>query len=155
MEIDEEEGHGIKTEHEKCRSVLRTPGKVRESGEKRRGGVQGSGAEESQAQAQDVEGQDPLGPPGEKASRRRRSRTGAGLGLCREKEALNGQNNSVNGAENDVGPIGAVPEAGENHGHKKILNGFPLTGPAAAHGDIQVIAKPAAQADVPAAPEVL
>src|SRR6266702_3554284 len=108
MEIDEEEGHGIKTEHEKCRSVLRTPGKVRESGEKRRGGVKGSGAEEGQAQAQDVEGQDPLGPQGEKASRRLRGRTGGGPGFCREKEAVNGQNNSVNGSENDVGPIGIV-----------------------------------------------
>src|ERR1700756_859541 len=153
MEIDEEEGHGIKTKHEKCGSVLRTPGKVRESGEKRRSGMKGSGAEESQAQAQDIESQDPLGPQGEKAGPGRGGRTGPGLGFCREKEALNGQNDSVNGAENDVGPIGAVPEAGENHGHEKILDGFPFAGPAAAHGDVQIVAKPGAQADVPAAPE--
>src|SRR5437016_12742677 len=87
----------------------------RETPRRREGKWRGRG----QAQAQDVEGQDPLGPQGEKASRRLRGRTGGGPGFCREKEALNGQNNSVNGSENDVGPIGAVPEAGENHGQEE------------------------------------
>ena len=58
-------------------------------------------------------------------------------------------------AKDDKGPICAVPETGENHGDEQIARGFPLAMRASAERDVQVIAKPGAQADVPAAPEIL
>ena len=58
-------------------------------------------------------------------------------------------------AKDDEGPVGAVPEARENHSHEKVSNGFPLANAAAAQGDVEVVAKPGAQTNVPTAPEVL
>src|SRR5260370_8334304 len=58
-------------------------------------------------------------------------------------------------AKDDKGPICAVPETGENHGDEEITRGSPLAMRASAEGNVQVIAKPGAQADVPAAPEIL
>src|SRR5713101_1479714 len=58
-------------------------------------------------------------------------------------------------AKDDKGPICAVPETGENHGDEEITRGFPLAMRASAEGNVQVIAKPGAQADVPATPEIL
>src|SRR6202140_5796119 len=48
-----------------------------------------------------------------------------------------------------------MPETRENHGNEKISSSFPLALSAAAERNVQVIAKPGAQADVPAAPEIL
>src|SRR5260370_42656765 len=58
-------------------------------------------------------------------------------------------------AKDDKGPICAVPETGENHGDEEITRGFPLAMRASAEGNVQIIAKPGAQADVPAPPEIL
>src|SRR5712664_4770242 len=61
----------------------------------------------------------------------------------------------MNGPKDDKRPICAMPETGENHGNEEISGGFPLATRTSAQRNVQVIAKPGAQADVPAAPEIL
>src|SRR5712691_9732423 len=61
----------------------------------------------------------------------------------------------MDGAKDDTGPICAMPKTGENHCDEEITRGFPLANSASAERNVQVIAEPGAQADVPAAPEIL
>src|SRR6266853_2762719 len=61
----------------------------------------------------------------------------------------------MDGAKDDKGPICAMPKTGENHGDEEITRGFPLATSASAERNVQVFAEPGAQADVPAAPEIL
>src|SRR5260370_39133554 len=61
----------------------------------------------------------------------------------------------MDGAKDDKGPICAVPETSENHGDEEITRGLPLATSASAKRNVQGIAKPGAQADVPATPEIL
>jgi hypothetical protein len=61
----------------------------------------------------------------------------------------------VDGAEDDKRPICTMPETGENHSNEEISGGFPLAMSTSSERNVQVIAEPAAQADVPAAPEIL
>src|SRR5438105_9450758 len=59
-------------------------------------------------------------------------------------------------APNDEGPFGAVPQAAEEHRRQQVDALAGKAFPVAAKGtDIEIIAQPAGQADVPAAPEIL
>ncbi len=68
---------------------------------------------------------------------------------------LQRQAHAVHAAPEDEGPAGAVPEAAEQHGHDEVHVGAAAALAVAAQRDVQVVAQPARQGDVPAAPEVL
>src|SRR5687767_5247120 len=51
-------------------------------------------------------------------------------------------------------PARAVPQAGEEHGEEQIPAGHGNSAAAASDGEVDVIAKPGGEADVPAPPEV-
>src|SRR5438552_2442208 len=115
--------------------------------------TEGWGAEECQAHTEDIENENALRPNGQSA--RPAARRDGILGPFRrgKEEALKGQENAVNSAKDDVGPVRAMPETRKDQGDEKIATGFPLPISAAAQGDIQIVPKPGAQTDVPAAPE--
>src|SRR2546422_211348 len=69
QQIHNEQGHGEKAEHEERRGVLRAPSEVRQASQELHRRREGGGAEECQAQAKDIEGQDSLCPKGEDAGR--------------------------------------------------------------------------------------
>ena len=73
-------------------------------------GVGGAGAEEDPGEGDDVEGEE-AAQEGDGA----RGRRGAGGALFVEG-AFEGLAEAVDGAPEDVGPAGAVPEAAEEHG---------------------------------------
>ena len=110
MQVNEKKRDGIEAEQEECRSVLGTPGEIGEAAEKFHGCVKGSGPEKRQAQAKKVEGQNALCPQGEKAGGRPGRTAGGGPGFRGEKEPLGGQDNSVEGSEDNEGPVRAVPK---------------------------------------------
>src|SRR5258708_3530681 len=110
--------------------------------------------EERKAQTKNIEGQNSLSPEGEKPSRAARK---SALRFRRswEEVALQSQHNTMDRAKDDKRPICAMPETGENHSDEEISRGFPLAMCTSAERNVQIIAKPGAQADVPAAPEIL
>src|SRR4051812_44475608 len=61
----------------------------------------------------------------------------------------------MNRAPDDEGPVRAVPEAANHHRQQEVAVCLALTVPVAAKRDVEIVAQPGAQADVPAAPEVL
>src|SRR5258708_7100689 len=71
------------------------------------------------------------------------------------KKTFDRQTDSVNAAPDDKCPIGAMPESAKKHSEHEIEVGAHLPEAIATETDIQVVAKPAAKADVPPAPEVL
>src|SRR5207237_7724010 len=62
---------------------------------------------------------------------------------------------AVNGPPHHERPVRAVPQPAQDHGQQKIPISLPLAVPVAAERDVEVIAQPRAEADVPAAPEAL
>src|SRR6266702_2777138 len=72
-----------------------------------------------------------------------------------EKATLNGQNDSMNRAKDHKCPVCAMPKPCQYHGREKIQGGFPFPARTDTQRDVQVIAKPGAQTDVPAPPEIL
>ena len=77
------------------------------------------------------------------------------MDLAGREVALDGKHDSVNGTKDNEGPIRTMPEARQDHGNKEILGSFPVAPCAATERYVQIIAEPGAQADVPAAPEIL
>src|SRR4029077_6607924 len=61
----------------------------------------------------------------------------------------------MDGAEYDKRPVGAVPQPCQNHGDRQISRSLPRPVGAAAEGNVQVVAKPGAQTDMPTPPEIL
>src|SRR5437879_7150733 len=61
----------------------------------------------------------------------------------------------MNRTKDDERPVCAMPKPREDHGRQKVHGGFPLPAGAAAQRNVQVIAKPGAQTNVPAPPEIL
>src|SRR5690606_9247672 len=60
---------------------------------------------------------------------------------------------TVQPAPYHVGPVGTVPQAAQQEHDHQVVVPTPFHHAVAAQGDVQVIAEPAAEADVPAAPE--
>jgi len=60
----------------------------------------------------------------------------------------------VQGAPSDKGPVGAVPEAAQNHGDHEVGVSAGFCAAGAAEGDEQVVAQPGGEGDVPAMPEI-
>ena len=54
----------------------------------------------------------------------------------------------------EEGPVGAVPETAEQEDDEGVAYDFGLADAAAAEGDIDVVAEPGGEGDVPAAPEL-
>src|SRR3954453_22185730 len=57
-------------------------------------------------------------------------------------------------APDDERPIGTVPQAAEKHGSHQRRVAARLAVPVSAERDVEIIAKPARQSDVPAAPKI-
>src|SRR5258708_6560304 len=117
--------------------------------------MQGCRPEESQAQAKNVKGQDPLSPQGEESKNRSRLSRITGLYSCWEKSAFKTQDYAMNRTKNDERPICAMPKASQDHCLQKIHGRFPFPAGTATQGNVQVIAEPATQTNVPASPKVL
>ena len=62
---------------------------------------------------------------------------------------------SVDPTPHDEGPLGAVPQAAQQHGHEDVDGGPDPAVPVPAERDVQVIAQPPRQRHVPPPPEVL
>src|SRR5690606_27516404 len=76
-------------------------------------------------------------------------------GVQRAGEAAVGDEvEAVEGAPGDEGPGGAVPEAAQEHGGHEVELGAHRALAVAAQGDVEVVAEPGGEADVPAAPEL-
>src|SRR5437879_7790291 len=58
-------------------------------------------------------------------------------------------------AENNESPIRAMREAGKNHAGEQIQRCSRLPARTASQRDVEIVAQPGAQADVPAPPELL
>ena len=61
---------------------------------------------------------------------------------------------SMKGAPHYEVPRGSMPQAAENHGHKLIKIHAPTAATVAPHRNVEVVAKPGGEGDVPTAPEV-
>src|SRR5712672_567216 len=61
----------------------------------------------------------------------------------------------MNASPDNKGPIGAVPQAAEKHGEHEIDVGANFAEAIATKTNVKIVAEPGAEADVPAAPEVL
>src|SRR4051794_37364266 len=68
--------------------------------------------------------------------------------------AMNAQQRAVISAPDDKGPRRPMPQAAEQHRHHQVEIGAACSATVAAERDVEVIAQPGAEADVPAAPEV-
>src|SRR5437588_6042590 len=73
----------------------------------------------------------------------------------RGKETLHSQNGAVNCSKYDKRPVCAMPKTSQNHGNYKVSRGFPPAAGTASQWNVQVIAEPGAQTDVPAPPKLL
>src|SRR5262249_16789513 len=62
---------------------------------------------------------------------------------------------AVDGSPDQERQIGAVPQPAEQHGEKQIAIGATAALRVTSEGNIEIVAQPSAQADVPASPEVL
>ena len=78
------------------------------------------------------------------------SECGEVLGL----ESFEGEQAAVDAAPEEEGPRRAVPETAEEHGEEEVCVGASVAEAIAAEGDVEVLAKPGREGDVPAAPEV-
>lgn len=74
------------------------------------------------------------------------------LALAEEDEEAEEQ--AVVGAPGDEGPVGAVPEAGDEEDDEGVAEDLPPGAAAAAEGDVDVVAEPGGEGDVPSAPEL-
>src|SRR5437879_1942613 len=61
----------------------------------------------------------------------------------------------MNRAKNYKCPVCAVPKSRQNHGRQKVQGGFPFAIGASTERNVQIIAKPGTQANMPAPPEIL
>ena len=90
------------------------------------------------------------------ASSRRWRCTSSALSLRRStRDVLDDQGDAVQEAPEDERPAGAVPEPAEHHGEHQVHVGARAALAVAAERDVQVVAQPARQRHVPAAPELL
>src|SRR5579863_9511498 len=105
-------------------------------------------AEEDPRQTYDVEDDDAAPPHEEQAPRLRHVATAG-------QQALERQHPAVDRAPDDEGPVGAMPQAAKQHGGHQVGIGAHAPLAVAAEGYVEVVAQPGAEADVPAAPEVL
>lgn len=69
------------------------------------------------------------------------------------RESFKDKENAVDASPENEIPARAVPESGEEHGDEKIEGGAEDAAAVAAEGNIDVIADPVGESDVPAAPE--
>src|SRR5690349_559662 len=117
--------------------------------------MQRSRAEESEAEAKQIERQNALSPDRQEPCNPARLNWGHGAFFRRKDQALDGEHAAMNRTEDDECPVRAVPKARKNHGRHQVKGSSPLAACAAAKRNIQIIAKPGAQADVPTTPELL
>ena len=108
--------------------------------------LEGAGTEEDPQECHETEGQQ----PGDKACE---PCTGNGV-EPRLAQLVDAEGDTVTGAPNDEGPCGTVPESTEEHGDHEIemLTHFALA--VAAQGDIDIVAQPRGERDVPSVPEL-
>src|SRR5437667_9912982 len=76
-------------------------------------------------------------------------------GFGRKKITLHPQNGPMNCSKHHKRPVRAMPETSQDHRNQKVASGFPFAAGAASRRNVQVIAEPGAQADVPAPPKLL
>ncbi len=69
-------------------------------------------------------------------------------------QALNGQEEGMAGAPQQKGGVGPVPEAGNQHDRPERADGAQAPAAAAAERNVEVVAKPLRERDVPAGPEL-
>ena len=105
------------------------------------------GAEEDPGQADELEGEE----TGQEFPPPRRRMLAAGRAL---NQAGEGHRHAVHRAPQHEFPLGAVPQAAQEHRQPEIQIGAPGAVPAAAQRNVQVVAEPGRQTDVPAPPEV-
>lgn len=60
----------------------------------------------------------------------------------------------MNCSPDDKGPVGSMPEAGDQKDDKNIADGFGFGHPTSTQRDIDVIPKPSGKGNVPSAPEL-
>ena len=60
----------------------------------------------------------------------------------------------MDAAPDDKRPIGAVPKTAHQENHKHVTHGLPLADSGAAKRNVEVVAKPRRERDVPAPPEL-
>src|SRR5690606_16779364 len=106
-------------------------------------------AEEDPTQTHEVKGEEERdrAPP-------ERSRTRAGARPPLRPEAIDRQPHAVERSPDDERPGGAVPQAAEQHGDEQVQVGAGRPTAVAAERDVEVVAQPRRQTDVPAAPEL-
>ena len=54
---------------------------------------------------------------------------------------------------NNECPVGTVPKSADDENNEHVPDAHPCTGPAAAEGNIEIVAKPGREGDMPAPPE--
>ena len=106
--------------------------------------------EEDPGEAHDVERDQPADDPPA-----RPERPEPGGFAPQHPHPLQHQPAALDGPPHHERPAGAVPQPAEEHGEEQVDAGPQLALPVAAEPDVQVVAQPAGQRHVPAAPEVL
>ena len=106
-------------------------------------------AEENPAEAHEVKGDN----HGKHAAP---SGTAVGLGTMKQaaEELVYGKCYAVQAAPYDEVPRSAVPESAQQHGQNQVDVGTYLAFPVTAQRNVEVIAQPGGQGDVPAVPEI-
>ena len=87
-----------------------------------------------------------------------RQRTGGGDGvemaaIAAEEDEWQKEEGVVEAPEEE-GPVGAMPQPTDQEDDKGVGDGAPTAGTAAAEGNVEVVAEPGGERDMPAAPEL-
>ena len=69
-------------------------------------------------------------------------------------ELLRHQQHEIEEPPAEEGPVGPVPDAGEEPDQEEVAHGLPGPGPAAPQGDVHIVPEPGAQGDMPPPPEL-
>src|SRR5438105_3309214 len=91
---------------------------------------------------------------GEEPERHEHERPGAIVGEARSQRPLDREIHPVQPAPGDEGPVGPVPEAPEQHGRHERRVGAARAVAIAPERNVEIVAQPRGQRDVPAAPEI-
>ena len=73
--------------------------------------------------------------------------------FCPTKSVVNDKQQAMKDSPKDVMPPGTVPQARESHGDHKISDGFEFAETISSERDIEIIAQPCREADMPASPK--
>src|ERR1700676_988673 len=147
MEIHQEQRNGEYCQELQGNEIFRLPRPMAKSAQKRNGGTEGFRAEEDPAQAYEMEYSDPLNPrPSELMSGKLLKKS------CSAKIAFDRHGRAVEPAPNYKSPIRSMPEPTEQHGCEQIAVSLVTGLGATAQWNVEIIAQPSAEADMPSAP---